>query len=101
MIPHSSHIPHTSHTTCWRQNKSKMTPAQMKDDFLLKHMQILSNIDRENKKILSPEHSQYLYFTELHIESSQRFPLTNTQTNTLKIKFVRIPKGSTWEMSGK
>ena len=42
-----------------------------------------------------------MYFTKLHIELAQGFPLTNTQNKTLKIKFVKIPKGTTLPRSGK
>ena len=63
-------------------------------------MQILSKIDRINKKISSPKHSQYLYFTKVNIENSHDVLATPQQNKPLKIKFVQIPKDLTSGLSG-
>ena len=50
-------VSHTAHNILASKYIEKITHAQLKDDFLLKHMQILSKIDQENKKISSTKHN--------------------------------------------
>ena len=52
-----------------------MTHAQSTDYFLLKHMQILNNIDRENKKRSSPKHSNICVLDEAPHLSRTRIPI--------------------------
>ena len=56
-------VSHTAHNILASKFIEKITHAQLKDVFLLKHMQILKKICKRTSEILSTEHSQYLYLT--------------------------------------
>ena len=62
-----------------------MAHAQSTDYSYIKTFAKFNEIGRENGKISSTKHNN-VYFTELHIDLAQEFPLTNTQNKTPNTK---------------